>query len=268
MNLFLLAEEALDELHGISLDARVWGPVLRNAIKLSKNTKEPIIKGKDYPKQYNVFPIDYIHFNVDERYGNGAGYDEKKSGYQGNEYHVHFVFGPYASDSSVNHELRHSFEDFKRISKGRPAIQHGKEAINLFSGDFENLMMSQRSKEYLHPISTLVEGLYYTSKLERSAFAETVFDNPATTEIIKYISLLIQTANASLILHKNAPEHLEKKWKEFRENFHIPITDKFNNYEDFIRWACDEINYKGNITLKKLRKVKYNSLQIKKEGGK
>jgi hypothetical protein len=37
---------------------------------------------------------------------------------------------------------------------------------------------------------------------------------------------------------------------------------------DFIKWACDEINYKGNITLKKLRKVKYNSLQMKKEGGK
>ena len=36
MKLILLAEEVLDELHGISLDARVWGPVLRNAIKLSK----------------------------------------------------------------------------------------------------------------------------------------------------------------------------------------------------------------------------------------
>jgi hypothetical protein len=268
MKLFILAEEVLDELHGISLDARVWAPVLRNAIKISKNTKNPIITGKDYPKEYNAFPIDYIHFNVDERYGNGAGYDEKKSGYQGNEYHAYFLFGPYANDSSINHELRHAFEDFKKISKGHPAMQYGKEAINLFSGDFERLMISHSSREYLRPVSTLIEGLYYTSKIERSGFAETVFDNAARTEIISTIKQLVQYANISKIYYEYPPEKIEKKWKEFKEIFHIPVTDKFKNYGDFIKWACDEINYKGNITLKKLRKVKYNSIQIKKEGGK
>jgi len=285
MKLFTLAEEVLNELQGISFDARVWAQIIRSYIRMSKKPKisnvdingkdldprpnEVLINGKEYPKEYKVFPIDFIHFQVNPAYGNGAEYDENKSGYDDNkQYHVYFTFGDEANFSSINHELKHAFEDFQRMSKGHQGLKTPKEAINLFSGDFNKFMMSRKDKEYLYPLSTLVEGLYYTSKIERSAFSDTVYDEPTFAEIIKYIEALMQVANENYILQRNKPESLEKKWNYYKENFHIPVTDKFKNYEDFIRWACDEINYKGNITLKKLRKVKYFGQESKKEGGK
>jgi hypothetical protein len=285
MKLSTLAEEVLNELQGISFDARVWAPIIRSYIKISKKPKvknidingkdlnpepdEVLINGKEYPKQYRVFPIDFIHFKVNPAYLNGAEYDENKSGYDENkQYHVYFTFGDEANYSSINHELKHAFEDFQRLSKGHPGLKSTKEAINLFSGDFNKFMMSRKDKEVLYPISTLVEGLYYTSKIERSAFSDTVYDEPTFAEIIKYIKMLMQVANPTDILQRNKPDMLGKKWDYYKQNYHIPVTDKFKTYEDFIRWACDEINYKGNITLKKLRKVQYFGQEHKKEGGK
>ena len=267
MKLFEIAEEALDELQGISFDARVWFPIIRNAIKISKNTPNPVIDGKTHPSEYKVFPIDYIHFDVKPEYGTGAGYDENKSGYENDEYHVYLAFGTGATDSAINHELKHAFEDFKKISKGRPSAKYSKEGINLFSGDFEKFMLSHSSREYFAPISTIMEGLYYTSKLERSAFSDTVYDEPIYADVIKTIIILMEYCNESYIFYKYKPEVLEEKWVKYKENFHIPVTDKFGNYKDFIKWGCDEVNYKGNITLKKLRKIQYMGQQHKKEGG-
>ena len=128
-------------------------------------------------------------------------------------------------------------------------------------------MLSPSSREFLQPISTLIEGLYYTSKIERSAYSDTVYDEPKYAEIINYIKLIVEYSNASKILGRK-PEVLEEKWRKYKESFHIPVTDKFKNYEDFIRWASDEINYKGNITLKKLNKVRYLGQQNIKKGNK
>ena len=147
MKLITIFEEIeLNELQGVSFDARVWTPILRSYIKISKNSINPVINGRDHLKEYKVFPIDYIHFQVDEKYGDGAMYDENKSGYDGNDqYHAYFIFGDHADYSSLNHELKHAFEDFKRMSKGRTPIRQTKEVIDYFSGDFDKLMLSPRS---------------------------------------------------------------------------------------------------------------------------
>jgi len=267
MKLITIFEQIeLDELQGISFDARVWSQPIRDAIKISKNTPNPVINGKDYPKEYKTFPIDFIHFKIDENYRNGAEYKEHESGYDNNkQYHVYFIFGDIANDSAINHELKHAFEDFMRMSKGHQGLKSTKEGINLFSGDFPKFMLSQKD---FQPISTLVHGLYMTSKIERSAFSDTVYDEPKFAGIIKYIRDLIEKCNAPRIMYYKEPGTLEKIWKEYKESFHIPITDKFNNYIDFIKWACDEINYKGNITLKKLQKVKYLGQMSQKKRGK
>lgn len=265
----LYEQVELNELQGVSSDARIWNGIIRNHIKLGKNSPTITIDGHSYPKEYKVFPVDQFNISVKPEFNDGAAYDENKSGYDENKkYHVYLVMGPYANDSSINHELRHSYEDFMRMSKGNPGLSKSKEGILLFSGDFERFMTSPSSREYLTPISTLLEGLYYTSKIERSAFSDSVYDAPSTTRIIEKITILMKYCNASDILNKIPPETLEKKWKQYKESFHIPISDKFNNYEDFIRWGCDEIQYKGNKTLKKLRNVQYHSQQIKKEESK
>jgi len=55
---------------------------------------------------------------------------------------------------------------------------------------------------------------------------------------------------------------------KLKKNYRVPIFDKFNNYESFIKWATDEIKYKGEKSLKKLRKVEFYREQNKKKGNK
>lgn len=257
MKILCLVEEIINELQGISFSARIWQPILDNAIRSSKDNQNMTIEGKSHSKEYNMFPIDFIHFVVDKRYGEGAGYDEEKSGYdQDNMYHVYFVFGPKANSSSINHELKHAYEDFQRMSKGYNPMKLSKETRTLFGKGFESFMLEGDLDDY-QPISTLIKGLYYTSKVERSAFSDTVYDNPYKNNVIDYISHLMHYANESFLLKKYKPGYLEKQWKIIKKKYNILILNKFNKAQDFIKWACNEIQYKGTKTLKKLRKVQY-----------
>lgn len=267
----LSEETEINELHGISFDARVWTPVIKSRLRLAntyiKNGKEVpdlTIIGREYPKEYKSFPIDQLKAVVNPEYINGAAYDEQNSGYdQNRNYVVHMVFGPYADDSAVNHELRHAYEDFMRNSKGSKSIKQTKEATLLFTGDFEKLMMTS-GKPY-EPYHSLFRGLYFTSKIERSAYSDTVYDD--NMPVIKIIDDIIKKSNIEDILKIN-PKMLEINWNRFKSSFKIPILDKFNDYMSFLRWVTDEIQYKGKISLKKLRKVQFHREQNKKEGGK
>lgn len=258
--------QILNELRGISFDARVWTPIILNAIiKTSKQSTDSVISGTDYPEQYQQFPIDFIHFTILKEYDNGAGYNEQKSGYEKDgKYHVYFMFGPKAGESSINHELRHAFEDFKRISKGYNPIKTTKESINLFGSGFEEIMKSRDIISKYMPFSMLIVGLYYTSRIERSAFSDTIYDNEygfVADHVISSISNTIRFAQSQDIFKTYKPNELEQKWIDFNKKYPIKITTKFKNYQDFINWACNEINYKGTQTLKKLQKVKYFSSQ-------
>jgi len=266
----------IKELFGISFDARVWNSAITSHLRLArtyiKNKKDPpdlIVKGREYPKEYESFPVDELKVIVNKDWGALGGYDEQTSGYDENRnYHVNLILGPDAGDGTINHELRHAYEDYMKISKDKPGAKHSKEGINFFSGDFGRFMTGT-TINYYAPFSILLIALYNTSKLERSAYAETVYDdsglaNRKMTEIRELISY----CNADKLKTQNKPETLLEKWNKFKENYRIPIIDKYKNYEDFIDWSCDEIRYKGQKTLKKLGKVKYFSQQNKKEGGK
>jgi hypothetical protein len=276
MKLLTLAEEVINELQGISFDARIWNPVVKSQIRLGNSylkSKKPVpefkIYGKDYPKEYKVFPIDEMSIKIDEKYNDGGIYDEDISGYDNNKiYRVYFTFGPLAMDSTINHELRHAYEDYMKLFKGRPATKESKECSTLFGKEFERFMtMGKSTANYFHAFYHLIVGLYYTSKIETSGFAETIYDEPSIG-VISTIKSLIRYSNAEEIKKSLKPEELLKRWIQLKENYKIPILQRFKNYEDFIKWACDEINYKGNKTLKKLLKVKYLSQQRKKEGSK
>lgn len=266
----ILREQAeLKELFGVSFEARIWNSIIRSQLRLGntyiKNNKplpDLTIHGKDYPKQYQVFPIDILHIYINPKYVNGAAYDENKSGYDENkQYHVYLHFGPSANESAINHELRHSYEDFMRMSQGGTPMKNTKEGMLIFGGDFEKFYMQGRGKE---PFHSLLMGLYLTSKIERSGYSETVYDNDAPA--IEMIKSSIK--NADYASHWTYPEILKSRWDEIKKEYRVPIFDKFNDYESFIKWAVDEIQYKGEKSLKKLQKVKFHREQNKKEGDK
>lgn len=264
----LLEQSELKELFGVSFDARAWMPIIKSQLKLAKQYYKknlPIpdmtINGRDYMAQYNVFPIDVIHMYINPRYGNGAGYDEQKSGYEKDkQYHVYLHFGPEAGDSAINHELRYAYEDFMRLSRGSVPMRSTKEGALLFGGDFEKFFMNGRRYE---PYHTLIMGLYLTSKIERSGFSESVYDNdlPAT-DLIKTVMSHAEPE----YLRTFHPDKLKSNWDEIKKNFKVPVFDKFNDYQSFMNWASDEIRYKGEKSLKKLQKVQYHREQNKKKG--
>lgn len=262
-------QSELKELFGVSFDARIWEPIIRSRLNLAKTyikNKKPIpdltIQGREYPQQYKTFPIDEIRMSVDPKYGNGAGYDEVKSGRDINgKYVTYFIFGPLANNSTINHELRHAFEDFKAASNRGALMRQNKEATKLFSGDFDKFMTAGDPDYIYPPFGNIFMGLYLTSKIERSAFAETVYDNDPMP-IIKIIQEVIANNDISTLL-KYSPKRLEANWQKFKTDYKIPVTEKFRNYEDFLKWAADEIKYKGEKTLKKLLKVKFYREQNK-----
>lgn len=268
-----LPKEEITELHGISFDARIWNPVIKSRLKLAKsyikNNKavpDLTIIGREYPTEYSAFPIDEIKLTIDPKYGNGAGYDERNSGYdERGKYVVYLAFGPLADDSATNHELRHAYEDYMRNSKGRKSLGQSKEGILLFGGDFEKLMMTQT---YAYaPFHSIFAGLYYTSKIERSAFADTVYDSG--TQMITEIEMIMRE-NRFERLAKSDPATLKRNWDRLKSDYKIPILEKFgDDYMGFIKWATTTIKNKGEKTLKKLRKVNFHRTEnAKKEGGK
>jgi hypothetical protein len=264
----LREQSELKELFGISFDARAWNSRIYSQIKLAKGYAKrnmPIpdltLYGKDYPKEYQSFPVDVLNLFLNVKYDNGAAYDENKSGYDENkQYHIYLHFGPDADASSINHELRHAYEDFRRMSQGNVPMKNTKEGINLFGGDFENFLTTGR---HIEPFWTLMYGLYVTSKIERSGYAESVYDNAGP--IIEMVVQVMNVTNAN-ILSNYSPETLSMTWQALKKKYKVPIIDKFQNYESFIKWAQEEIQYKGQKTLKKLRKVKFYRIQNKKRG--
>jgi hypothetical protein len=268
----LIEQSELSELQGISFEARIWNKIIRNHIKIGKNSPVIRINGREYPKEYKVFPVDEFNIVVSSQYGSGAAYDENKSGYDNDKkYVVYLLMGPFANDSSINHELKHAYEDFMRQSKGATRLSNTKEGKMLFSGDFEKIVLDRPERQY-GPFFALLMGLYYTSKIERAAYAETVYDIPADTPeiqyhnstIIDYIVSVLRINDYSYIkTNFDDPEELNNMWNELKKKYKIPIFEKFNDPESFIKWATDEIKYKGEKTLKKLRNVKY----LKKQKG-
>jgi len=214
----LREQSELKELFGVSFNARIWNPIIRSQIRLAKtyikNSKpvpDLIIYGKNYPEQYKVFPIDALHIYINPKYGNGAAYDENKSGYDENkQYHVYLHFGPLVNESGINHELRHSYEDFMRISRGGVPMKNTKEGSLLFGGDFEKFYMEGGRNE---PFHSLMMGLYLTSKIERSGYSESVYDNDAPA--IALIKNSMKVSDSAF--QRASPEMLKIRWDEIKK---------------------------------------------------
>ena len=132
------------------------------------------INGKDFPEEYKDFSVDkwVIHSS------NRIEYDHRKSGYNDKgEYVVHLNM-PMSSigGSALIHEIKHAFDDWNRMSKGAPPLRAGWEIKNIYTPDFEKLVLggSYKLSPMLHPI---IRYYYLGSKLETPAYLENEYDN-------------------------------------------------------------------------------------------
>jgi hypothetical protein len=146
-NLISESKKPINEVAGISFESRKWADIIYNEIMSNPEEKTRlIIDGYDYPEVFDQFPIDYI---VIDYYDRITGYGQEHSGYDQDGNYVVLLYvqpmlvqgqGGYSLKSALNHEMKHAWEDYNRISRGKPNIEQTKESKELYTRDFILLM--------------------------------------------------------------------------------------------------------------------------------
>lgn len=246
----------ITELRGISPQARAWTTILSEVFH-NTTMNNFVVIGQEYPDAYKNFPVDIFHIKKSRGY---AGYDENASGYNEEGKYVVYLHIPVIEKditkermlSALNHELRHAFEDYNRISKNKTRLSNSKESKEFYSGDFESFMLGRIPGNF-EPFKSIFRSLYLTSKIEESAYSETIYDDPNASimnsikEILKR-NYLVGLENDKLV---------EKQWNKLKREVKIPILDKFDDYMMFIKWADGLIQKRAMSIYKKLVKVRY-----------
>lgn len=248
-------KKPITEVAGISFESREWAKIINDEILRNPNEKERlIIDGYDYPKAFKSFPIDYI---VIDFYDKLTGYGQEHSGYDKDGNYVVLLYiqpkvisgtGGFNLKTVLNHEMKHAWDDYNRISKGLPSIDKTKENIELYNKDFI-LMLSD--KNITGPIKEILKYYYYLSELEKTAYLENVYDGNSKYEKI-----------VRSILSKDFDEFKERfdldvNWHLINTAYDIPFLKKFESPKDFIDKSSKDLKRKASETIKKINKMRY-----------
>jgi len=245
----------LRESAGISFPVRKWTNILYNEIK--GNPQEDvriIIDGYDYPEAFEEFQVDYF---VLDYHPSITGYGHDHSGYdKDGNYVVLLYIQPtlvsgkhnFGLKTALNHELKHAYQDYKRITGGYPSIGKTKESKTLYTGDFIALLNDRNIKG---PIKKVLKDYYYLTDLEKDAYLENVYDgNP---EYEKAIRRIIKQDYGKI---KNHPD-LDSDWYMIKTVYDIPFLNKYSNPRDFITKSSEILKRKAEKVLKRINKMKY-----------
>jgi hypothetical protein len=254
-NLISESKKPINEVAGISFESRKWADIIYNEIMSNPEEKTRlIIDGYDYPEVFDQFPIDYI---VIDYYDRITGYGQEHSGYDQDGNYVVLLYvqpmlvqgqGGYSLKSALNHEMKHAWEDYNRISRGKPNIEQTKESKELYTRDFI-LLMSDNN--VVGPIKDVLKYFYYLSKLETSPYMENVYDkNPAYENMVRQIS----TKDFESFKERF---DLDINWHLINTAYDIPFVKKFKSPRDFIDYSAKELRKRATKVLKKINKMKY-----------
>ena len=243
-----LIEEA-----GVSFDARVWTPIIIEELnKLPKNEVRVIIDCQEYPEQFKRFSADYIVVDLNDWTN---GYLDRTSGYDADgNYVVHilvlkdFVGSPYMY-TILNHEGKHAYQDYKRITSGGKGIFSSKEVINIYTDDFIKIV---KGRVPVSPIfQEIFKGYYLLTDLELEAFKENVYDRDRLNDYKRMVSGLKNYQPRV----QESPK-LEKEW-QILKSLDLPFIKKYKSYQDFIQGTTDYFKKRSEEVIKKINKLEY-----------
>ena len=228
-----------------------------NQIKSYHNNpiNELVINGHDYPELYNKFSVDKWVF----KNANRIEYDHWNSGYdkETGEYVVYFnvpIRG--LSIDMFIHEIKHAYDDWNRMSnKGKP-IRDSKEVKNIYTKDFEKLLLNDITK--FNQLGFIIRLYYLGSKLETPAYLENEFDSPKLATYRNVALRLIKFNLNQYFNNKNEPaKGLEDEFVDLLINYDIPLFRKFKNVKDFLVYTKKYFNRRGRDILKRIDKSQY-----------
>ena len=214
------------------------------------------INGNDFPEAYKDFKVDKWVITSSNR----IEYDHSKSGYnEGGEYVVYLNMPMSAiGGSALVHEIKHAYDDWNRMSRGAPPLRDGWEIKNIYTADFEKLVLggSFKLSPMLHPI---IRYYYLGSKLESPAYLENEYDNSGLGGDYRGTAKKLMNFKASNYTDKKGrpAQGLQKSWDELIKNYDIPFFRKFKNVLDFIRYTEKYFNKRGRDIMKRIDKMRY-----------
>lgn len=250
-----IIKKILKESAGISFPVRKWSQIIHNEImsNLEEETRL-IIDGYDYPQAFEEFKVDYF---VIDYHPTITGYGQEYSGYDDDGNYVVVLYiqpmllsggHKFSLMTALNHELKHAYQDYKRITSGYPSINDSKESKTLYTRDFIRYLNDRNIRG---PLKRVLKDYYYVTDLESTAYLENVYDkNP---EYGKTIRRILKTDYSKI---KNNPE-LDSDWYMVKTTYDIPFLNKFDNPRDFIDKSNTTLKRKAEKVLKKINKMKY-----------
>ena len=248
-------KKPINEVAGISFESREWAKIINDEILKNPNEKERlIIDGYDYPEAFKSFPIDYV---VIDFYDKLTGYGQEHSGYDKDGNYVVLLYiqpnivsgvGGYNLRTVLNHEMKHAWDDYNRLSKGQPSIDKNKENRELYNKDFI-LMLSD--KNVRGPIKELLKYYYYLSELEKTAYLENVYDGN-----LNYEKVIRGISSKDFESFKDRFD-LDINWHLMNTAYDIPFLKKFKSPIEFIDYSSEELRSRAIDMIKKINKMKY-----------
>lgn len=247
---------------GLPFISKEYGDVYAVSEELTETIKEETefnnglitIYGKDFPETYEKFSVDKWVINTNSK---RIEYDHRNSGINEEGEYVVYLNMPKLStqSSAINHEVKHAYDDWNRISKGYKGIKDGWEAKNIYTPDFEKLVLGSGSLP--GEISNIIKYYYMGSKLETPAYLETEYDQGGYRDVAKKL-LKFKAKN-----YKDKIDNLDKVWKSLIKKYDIPFFKKFNEFSDFLEYSEKYFNKRGYDIMRRIDKMKYAHGKIK-----
>lgn len=248
---------------GISPEVRNWCDVLDGYISkeiyLGINKESTLVViGSKYPHLYDKFKVDmWVIKNNNSR----VEYDHYKSGIYDGKYivYLNMNLNRYVKDMLI-HEVKHSYDDWNRIINGGKPIKDTWEIKNIYTKDFEDLVLNGSSKfPRLHKI---VKLYYLSSKLETPAYLENELDNPGLGRYRKIGDLLMDYDTDSFYNKKNRPiKGLVSEFNKLNTEYNIPLFRKFKNIDSFLNYSKKRFNIRGRDIIKRVDKMIYTHIK-------
>jgi hypothetical protein len=213
------------------------------------------INGRDFPEAYENFKVDKWIITSSNR----IEYDHWKSGYNENgEYIVYLNMPMYSvGGSALIHEVKHAYDDWNRMSRGGKPIRAGWEIKNIYTPDFEKLVLGGSKINY--DLSGIIRYYYLGSKLETPAYLENEYDSYGSSGQYRDTAKKMMNFKASSFLDKdgNPKKGLQEGWTQLITQYDIPFFRKFKNVVDFLNYTEKHFNKRGRDILRRIDKMRY-----------
>jgi hypothetical protein len=253
----IIKKHILNEAAGVSFYVRDWSKIVFNLLnELPNNENRLIVDGYDYPEEFKNFSFDYLVIDYNDWTN---GYLDESSGYdKDGNYVVHIMVlnkfrnHPYMQ-TILNHELKHAYQDWQRISKGYKGVSDSKESKEIYTADFIKVVKDKINVGRF--FKDILIKYYLLTDLEFDAFMENVYDKD---KINDYKSMVKNVSNFDALksIQYQDPDELESNWVKL-QSLNLPFIKKYKTYIDFLKYSDDYFKTKSEKILKKINKLEY-----------